>query len=105
MCQAAPAFAPDDDIAIALLGEPSDSVFGGDAAARDDESADGGEGSEHFRQRVVFVDVPGKHFRTAHEASGVDHDAESKPEAVVALLFRVSALRALGRSAAAPRAR
>ena len=87
------ALAADDQIAVAALVQPRDGVVGGDAAVHDDEGAGGRlQGLEHAGQRAVLLDVAGKDLRAAHEAAGIEHQAQGQQRTVAALLLRVPAL-------------
>ena len=77
------ALAADDEIAVSVLAQPGDAVVGGDAAVHDDEGAGRGlEGLEHAGEGAVLLDVAGEDLRAAHEAAGVEHQAQGEEGAV-----------------------
>ena len=98
--EAAVAFAADHQIAVAVVAQPSHTSVGGDAAVHHHQGADRRlQCFEHPGQRPVFPDVAGEDLRAAHEAAGIEHQAQGQQRAVAALLLRVPALRpAAGRS-------
>ena len=92
--EAAVAFAADHQIAVAVVAQPSHTGVGGDTAVHHHQGADRRlQCFEHPGQRPVFPDVAGEDFRAAHEAAGIEHQAQGQQRAVAALLFRVPALR------------
>ena len=87
-------FAADDQVAVVVVAQPLDAGFGGDAAVHDHEGAGRRpERPEHAGQRALFPDVAGEDLGAAHEAAGVEHEAQSQQRTVAALLLRVPALR------------
>ena len=92
--EAAVAFAADHQIAVAVVAQPSHTGVGGDTAVHHHQGADRRlQCFEHPGQRPVFPDVAGEDLRAAHEAAGIEHQAQGQQRAVAALLFRVPALR------------
>ena len=88
------AFAADDEIAVAVVAQPRHAGLGGDAAVHHHEGVLGRlKRPEHAGQRLLFPDVAGEDLRAAHEAAGVEHQAQGQQGAVGALLLRVPALR------------
>ena len=76
-----------------VLAEPGDGCLGSDAAVDDHEGAGRRvERVEHAGQGAVFADVAGEDLRAAHEAAGIEHQAEGQQGAIAAPLFRVPAL-------------
>ena len=87
------AFTADDQIAVAVVAQPPDGGLGGDAAVHHHQGAGRRiECLQHAGQRAVFPDVAGEDLRAAHEAAGVEHQAQGQQRTVAALLFRVPAL-------------
>ena len=87
------AFATDDQIPVAVLTQPRDTRVGGDAAVHHHQGAGRRlERLEHPGQGAVFPDVAGEDLRPAHEAAGVEHQAQGQQRAIAALLLRVPAL-------------
>ena len=88
------AFAADDQVAVAVVAQPRDAGVGGDAAVHDHEGALGGlKRRQHAGQGPLFPDIAGEDLRAAHEAAGVEHQAQGQQRAVAAFLLGVSALR------------
>ena len=95
-------FAADDQIAVVVLTQPLHAGLGGDAAVHDHEGAGWRrQRFEHAGQRALFADVAGEDLGAAHEAAGVEHQAQGQQRTVAALLLRVPAfcLRLLARLA------
>ena len=92
--EAAVAFAADHQIAVAVVAQPSHTGVGGDTAVHHHQGADRRlQCFEHPGQRPVFADVAGEDLRAAHEAAGIEHQAQGQQRTVAALLLRVPALR------------
>ena len=88
------AFAADDQIAVAVVAQPRHASIGGDAAVHHHQGAGRRpQRLQHPGQRPVFPDVTAEDLRAAHEAAGVEHQAQGQQWAVAALLLRVPALR------------
>ena len=88
------AFAADHQIAVAVVAQPRHTGVGGDTAVHHHQGAGRRlQCFEHPGQRPVFADVAGEDLRAAHEAAGIEHQAQGQQRAVAALLLRVPALR------------
>ena len=86
------AFAADDQIAVGVVAQPRDGGLGGDAAVHDHQGAGWRvERLEHAGQGAVLADVAGEDLRAAHEAAGIEHQAQGQQRTVAALLLRVPA--------------
>ena len=86
--EAAGALPADHQVAVAVLPQPGDVVFGGHPRVHDHQRVRrGAQGFEHRRQSRVLIHRTGEHLGPAHEARAVQHQPQGQQRAVRALLL------------------
>ena len=92
--EVAVAFAAHHQVAVAVLTQPPQPVFGGDSAVHHHQGgARGVERVEHLGKREVLAHVAGEDLGATHESAGVEHQPQGEQRAIGTLVLGVSTQR------------